>query len=100
MFDTALARVCLRYCHGWNEPARNQRRKTMSTTQENTRNPKPDFIAKTRDGHGKNASFDQVGVAWSREDGSIYFKPYGKQVIEAPIYLFKVDRKNEGTAEA
>jgi hypothetical protein len=42
------------------------------TTQENTTtngNPKPDLIAKTKEQHGKHASFDTVGVAWTREDG-------------------------------
>ena len=61
------------------------------TTQENNTtngNPKPDLIAKTKEQHGKHASFDTVGVAWTREDGSIYFKPYGRQVVDRPIYLF------------
>ena len=51
-------------------------------------NPKPDLIAKTKEGSGKNASFDRVGAAWTREDGSIYLKLHGTQVVNTPIYLF------------
>ncbi len=65
----------------------------MENTHEQTANgngnPKPDLIARVREGHGKNVSFETVGVAWTRDDGSIYFKPYGKQIIENPVYLFK-----------
>lgn len=50
---------------------------------------KPDLVARMREGYGKHAGFETVGVAWTREDGSIYFKPYGKQIIDNPIYLFK-----------
>ncbi len=61
----------------------------MTTNNQNTKgNPKPDYIAKTREGIGKNASFNWVGAAWNRESGSIYFKPYGKQIIDSPVYLF------------
>ncbi len=61
------------------------------TTQENNQNgpTKPDFIAKVKQGYGKQVSFEWVGAAWTREDGSIYFKPYGKQIIDSPIYLFQ-----------
>ncbi len=62
----------------------------MTTQESNATNgkSKPDLIAKTKEQHGKHATFDTVGVAWTREDGSIYFKPYGRQVIDRPIYLF------------
>tara|TARA_B100001989_G_C24532743_1_gene462557 strand:+ start:329 stop:640 length:312 start_codon:yes stop_codon:yes gene_type:complete len=71
-----------------------KRREKMTQTENNTNhynatsNPKPDRIAKIRKGSGKGATFETVGVAWTRKDGSMYFKPYGKQVIDQPIYLF------------
>ncbi|PJB70257.1 MAG: hypothetical protein CO093_08580 [Alphaproteobacteria bacterium CG_4_9_14_3_um_filter_47_13] len=65
----------------------------MTAQTQNDQNRGPDFYAKTKEGHGKTVNFEQVGVAWEREDGSIYFKPYGKQVIEGPIYLFKAEKK-------
>jgi hypothetical protein len=74
------------------------RRNIMSTTNEQTQNAnaRPDWVAKTREGHGKNASFEQIGVGWSRPDGSVYFKPYGKQILDKPVYLFKLPTTTEG----
>ena len=63
------------------------------TQNTNNGNAKPDWVCKTREGHGKNVSFDTVGAAWTREDGGIYFKPYGKQLIDSPIYFFKVKQQ-------
>ncbi len=61
-------------------------------TQNTNSNPKPDMIAKVKEGRGKNVSFETVGVCWTREDGSIYFKPYGTQIISSPVYLFKTNQ--------
>jgi hypothetical protein len=33
-----------------------------------------------------------VGGAWDRDEGGLYIKLYGKQVIESPIYLFPQDQ--------
>lgn len=55
---------------------------------------KPDLIAKVKEGSGENASFHTIGAAWSREDGSIYLKPYGKQILDQPLYLFPVNKKD------
>jgi hypothetical protein len=57
---------------------------------QNNGNAKPDLIAKVKEHNGNNeSSFVTIGAAWTREDGSIYFKPYGKQIIDGPIYLFQ-----------
>lgn len=64
-------------------------------TQNTNTNAKPDMIAKVKERYGKNVSFETVGVAWTREDGSIYFKPYGTQVISSPIYLFKTNQQQD-----
>ncbi|MCB1838733.1 MAG: hypothetical protein KDI61_00525 [Alphaproteobacteria bacterium] len=75
----------------------------MTQTENNTThynkksNPRPDKIARIKQGSGKSASFETVGVAWTREDGSLYFKPYGKQVIDQPIYLFDISETSSHT---
>ena len=66
----------------------------MNTQEQNTsgngnKNPKPDLIARTREGIGKKAIFETIGVAWTRDEGGFYFKPYGKQIIDRPVYFFK-----------
>lgn len=62
----------------------NQQSKVEQTT-------KPDLVAKIREGYGKNTRFERIGVAWTKEDGSVYFKPHGKQIIEGLVFLFKID---------
>lgn len=42
-------------------------------------------------GHGKNTSFEQLGVAWAREeDGGLYCKLYGTQVLKGGFYAFPI----------
>lgn len=63
----------------------------MTDTNQQQRNNKakrPDKIARIRIGSGKSATFETVGAAWTRDDGSVYLKPYGRQIIDQPIYIF------------
>lgn len=55
-------------------------------------------VAKVR-GTGDQARFEQVGVAWEREDGSFYVKFAGTQILTA-ITLFPVPDKEEGHSTA
>ncbi len=68
----------------------------MDTNEAQTtnKNSKPDMIAKVKEGHGKNVNFETIGACWTREDGSIYFKPYGTQIISTPVYMFKTNQDN------
>lgn len=62
-------------------------------TQDNGK-VKPDLIAKIRERKGDKTSFLTIGAAWTKEeDGSIYIKLYGNQIIEAPFYLFPANRE-------
>lgn len=60
----------------------------MTTSPENKTDNRPTHIVRKRVGHGKNADFETLGVAWSREDGSLYIKPYGTQIIDGGFYVF------------
>ena len=66
-------------------------------TSENTQNGKsklPTHIAKVRHGYGKNASYEQIGVAWVNEKGGIYVKLHGTQIVSA-FTLYEVKAKDE-----
>ena len=70
----------------------------MTQTEQTTEpagNNKPTHIARKRLGRGKTAGFETIGVAWARDDGSLYVKPYGTQIIEGGFYVFRI-----GEAEA
>ena len=41
----------------------------------------PTHVAKVRDGAGKKATYERVGVAWLKADGSLYVKLHGTQVV-------------------
>ena len=50
-------------------------------TRENGKGNRPTHVAKVRNGYGKKASYERIGVAWQNEDGSFYIKLYGTQVV-------------------
>lgn len=51
---------------------------------------KPAFIAKTRQGSGKDARYDRIGVAFKNEDGSLFVKLSGTQIV-SEFALYKAD---------
>jgi len=50
-------------------------------TRQNEGGNRPTHVAKVRNGYGKKASFERIGVAWKNEDGSFYVKLYGTQIV-------------------
>lgn len=42
---------------------------------------RPTHVAKVRNGYGKKATYERIGVAWRNADGSFYIKLYGTQVV-------------------
>jgi len=65
-----------------------------SEAPETGKSKLPTHVAKVRHGYGKNASFEQIGVAWVNEKGGIYVKLHGTQIVSA-FTLFEVKRKEE-----
>jgi hypothetical protein len=61
--------------------------KTTETRQP-TEGNQPKFVVKMRDGYGKNATYERIGVAWENEDGSLYVKLHGTQIIERGFTLY------------
>lgn len=51
----------------------------------------PTHIAKTRHGTGENASFERIGVAWLKNDGSISVRLHGVQIVSEGFTLYPND---------
>jgi len=81
-----------------------KRRMTMTTEMTTTNddsqngNKKPNFYAKLRHGYGKKASYERIGAAWQTEDGSIYVKLAGKQVVDQGFTLYAVEDNDKAGA--
>jgi len=60
-----------------------------NTSNGNT-NSKPTHILRKKVGYGKKADFETIGAAWAREDGGLYIKLHGTQIIESGFYAFPV----------
>ena len=52
-------------------------------TEQTAKSNAPTHVAKVRQGYGKKASYERIGVAWQNEDGSFYVKLHGTQVVSA-----------------
>ena len=77
---------------------------TNQTTQTNQANGngkpnKPTHFASIRNGEGKWVSFEQIGVAWEKENGSFYIKLHGTQVVSAfSLYRMRDNDQQADTA--
>ena len=65
---------------------------TITTTDEGQNgNNKPNFYAKVRHGFGKKASYERIGAGWKQEDGSIYVKLVGTQIVSDGFMLYAAE---------
>lgn len=55
---------------------------------------RPTHTAKIRHGHGKQATYEQIGVGWKNDKGGIYVKLHGTQIV-SEFSLYEI--KNQGT---
>jgi hypothetical protein len=51
---------------------------------------KPTFIAKSREGYGKHVTYERIGVAFENDDGSLFVKLSGTQVV-SNFMLYRVE---------
>lgn len=66
----------------------------MTTAPQNsTANKRPDFAVKVRKGRGENARFEQIGVVWTRDNGSMFCRLVGNQVVTDGFYIFPINRE-------
>ena len=54
---------------------------------ENNKQP-PTHIISKRNWSGKRTEYESLGVAWEQDDGSLYIRLYGTQVIDRGFYAF------------
>lgn len=62
-----------------------QTRQARQNGESNT----PTYLVKQMRGYGKNRNWERLGAAWEKEDGSIYVKLHGTQIVEGGFNLFK-----------
>ncbi len=49
---------------------------------------KPTHYVRKKTSGGTHSEFDTIGVAWAREEGGLYIKLYGVQVVDGGFYAF------------
>ena len=71
---------------------------TTATTDERQNVNQPSYVAKVRQGFGKKATYERIGVAWLNEDGAIYVKLSGTQVVSSGFTLYKLEDSDKAGA--
>lgn len=64
---------------------------TQDKMQNENAKTKPTHNLRKMVGYGKQAHFETIGVAWSREDGGFYVKLHGTQIIDSGFYAVPVN---------
>jgi hypothetical protein len=55
-----------------------------------TQTKKPAFIAKSREINGKHVTYERIGVAFENDDGSLFVKLSGTQVVSG-FMLYRIE---------
>lgn len=58
---------------------------------DNGNSSKPTHVVKQRFGEGKAATYERIGVAWVRENGSAYIKVHGTQIVSGGFSLYPIE---------
>ena len=70
---------------------------TQTTNARQDRNSNlPTHLVKMREGRGKNATYERIGVAWENEDGSLYVKLHGTQIVDRGFTLYAIEDNEAG----
>lgn len=51
----------------------------------------PTHIVKMLRTEGDRSSFDRIGAAWERDDGSLYVKLHGTQIVSEGFSIYLAD---------
>ena len=69
-------------------------------TATNSQSQKPTHRVSTKNETVGKTQWENIGVVWQREDGGMYIKLYGKQVVDQGLYVFPIDgEKSEGEGQ-
>lgn len=72
----------------------NETKQTQNRESENAN--LPTHVVKMRHGRGKNAHYERIGVAWQNEDGALYVKLHGTQIIDQGFTLYEIEQARAG----
>jgi hypothetical protein len=61
---------------------------TQQHTISEKTNSKPTHTVRKKVWSGKRTDYELIGVAWLRDDGGLYIKLYGTQVLDHGFYAF------------
>jgi hypothetical protein len=67
-----------------NQPQRGARQQTAASKQ-------PTHVVKMARTDGERTTHDRLGVAWTREDGSLYVRLHGTQIIADGFSIYPID---------
>lgn len=57
---------------------------------------KPTHVAKVRNGYGKKATYERIGVAWANDkDNSLYVRVFGTQIIEGGFTCYPIEPQEQ-----
>jgi len=74
--------------------------KPTETSARGNSKPEPTHIAKVlRRGWGKKATFERIGVVFTNDDGSLFLKLYGKQIVDTGVYIYELKDKEAAAAD-
>jgi hypothetical protein len=65
-----------------------------STASNRRTGNRPDFVVKKRIGGGDRVTWERIGVAWQNENGAIFLRFHGTQVLSGGVSLFRENREN------
>ena len=71
---------------------------TETSARNNGKAKLPTHVAKVRHGYGKKATYERIGVAWRNDDGSLYVKLAGTQMVSA-LTLYELEDKSDAAAD-
>ncbi len=76
-----------------------QTNQSTATSARGKAEPKlPTHVAKVRHGYGKKATYERIGVAWRNDDGSLYVKLAGTQLVSA-LTLYELEDNKDAAAD-
>ena len=71
---------------------------TETSARDNSEPTLPTHVAKVRHGWGKKATYERIGVAWLNDDGSLYVKLAGTQLVSA-LTLYELEDNKDAAAD-
>lgn len=72
---------------------------TSDTHINEKQTSKPTHSIRRKFWNGKRTDFETLGVAWERDDGGLYIKLHGKQIIESGFYAFPIKDNTSGDGQ-